>query len=611
MIRSKAIQTVEDWLSQLGLGKYREAFVQNDVDLRALPHVTEADLQELGVSLGHRKIILAAINELGQPRRDGLLPNSIHAEKSDPLVKAPTEPAADRRLLSVLFCDLVGSTALSARLDPEDMHELIRRYQDSVAGAVTRFGGYVAKYLGDGVLAYFGWPRAYEDHAERAIRAALEALAAVEDSRSPDDQQLKARIGIASGHVVVGDIDGSSANERGSIAGDTPNLAARLQAAAEPGQIVVADSTRRLAGQSFDIESLGVQDLKGFKSPISLFAVHGEREVESRFEAARASSLSKFVGRTSEIAMLLERWEFAKGGQGQAVFVSGEAGIGKSRLVDALEERLHDSQYELIRLQCSPYYVTSAFYPIIQRLSRFAGFSAADHPTMRADRLRTVIQRYGENPSEVGSTYAELLSLDVGDEFTPLDLPAQQRKELIVRTLANRVLLAAKISPVLFVVEDAHWIDPSTNEVLKEVVQRIHGAAVLVVVTHRPEWSADWATGLAQVTTLAIGRLTRQQIRELIESMLANVPDQLAERIAERTDGVPLFVEEMTRSILESGKAASVNVEIPDSLQGSLMARLDRLTAAAKEVAQIASVIGREFDRRPSFEDRPSRRPDN
>jgi class 3 adenylate cyclase/tetratricopeptide (TPR) repeat protein len=592
------MQTVEDWLSHLGLGKYVEVFVQNDVDLQALPHVTEADLQGLGVSLGHRKIILAAINELGQPKLDGLPPDSLRGEKSDPLVATPAEPAADRRLLSVLFCDLVGSTALSARLDPEDMHELTRRYQNSVAGAITRFGGYVAKYLGDGVLAYFGWPVAYEDHAERSIRSGLEALAAVEDIHSPDDQPLKARIGIASGHVVVGDIDGSSANERGSIAGDTPNLAARLQAAAAPGQIVVADSTRRLAGQSFEVESLGVQELKGFKSPIALFTVRGEREVESRFEAAHASSLSKFVGRSSEIGMLLDRWELAKGGQGQAVFLSGEAGIGKSRLVDALEERLHDSQHELIRLQCSPYHVTSAFYPVIQRLSRFAGFSAADDRTTRADKLRAVIQRYGENPQDVGSIYAELLSLELGDEFKPLDLPAQQRKELIIRTLANRVLLAANFAPVLLIVEDAHWIDPSTSEVLKEVVNRLHGAAALVVVTHRPEWSADWAAGLAQVTTLTIGRLTRQQIRELIESMLADVPDQLAERIAERTDGVPLFVEELTRSILESGKAASLNVEIPDSLQGSLMARLDRLTAAAKEVAQIASVIGREFDRR-------------
>jgi class 3 adenylate cyclase/tetratricopeptide (TPR) repeat protein len=592
------MQTIEDWLSQLGLSKYMEAFVQNDVDLRALPHITEADLQELGVSLGHRKIILAAINGLAQPGLDGPPLASSSLQDSAPLpTEVPQEPTADRRLLSVLFCDLVGSTALSARLDPEDMHELIRRYQDSVAGAITRFGGYVAKYLGDGVLAYFGWPMAYEDHAERSIRAGLEALAAVKAFQSPDGEQLKARIGIASGHVVVGDISGSSANERASIAGDTPNLAARLQSAAAPGQIVVADSTRRLAGQSFEIDSLGEQELKGFKSRVALFAVRGEREVESRFDAAHASVLSKFVGRTSEIGMLLERWELAKGGEGQAVFVSGEAGIGKSRLVDALEERLHDKQHELIRLQCSPYHATSAFYPIIQRLSRFAGFSPADDQTTRAEKFSTLLQRYGENPSEVGSIYAELLSLDVGDQFKPLDFSAQQRKELIVRTLANRLLLAAKMAPVLFVIEDAHWIDPSTSEVLKEVVSRMHGAALLVVVTHRPEWTADWATGLAHVTTLAIGRLTKQQIRQLIESMLANVPDQLADRIAERTDGVPLFVEELTRSILESGKAASLDVEIPDSLQGSLMARLDRLTAAAKEVAQIASVIGREFDR--------------
>jgi class 3 adenylate cyclase/tetratricopeptide (TPR) repeat protein len=592
------MQTIEDWLSQLGLGKYIESFVQNDVDFRALPHIREADLQALGVSLGHRKIILAAINGFAQPGLDGLPVASLPLGDSERQVtEIPQEPTADRRLLSVLFCDLVGSTALSAQLDPEDMHDLTRRYQDSVAGAITRFGGYVAKYLGDGVLAYFGWPMAYEDHAERSIRAGLEALAAVEAVQSPDGAQLKARIGIASGHVVVGDIAGSSANERGSIAGDTPNLAARLQGAAAPGQIVVADSTRRLAGQSFEIENLGSQELKGFNSPVALFAVRGEREVESRFDAAHPSALSKFVGRASEIGMLLERWELAKGGQGQAVFVSGEAGIGKSRLVDALEERLHGNKHELVRLQCSPYHATSAFYPIIERLSRFARFSPADDKTMRAKKFSSILARFGENPSDVGSIYAELLSLDLGDAFKPPDLSAQQRKELTVRTLANRLLLAAKVAPVLFVVEDAHWIDPSTSEVLKQVVSRMHGAEVLVVVTHRPEWSADWAIGLAQVTTLAIGRLTRQQIRELVESMVDNVPVQLADRIAERTDGVPLFVEELTRTILESGKAASLSVEIPDSLQGSLMARLDRLTPAAKEVAQVASVIGREFDR--------------
>ncbi|ULR45062.1 adenylate/guanylate cyclase domain-containing protein [Rhizobium sp. K102] len=504
------MQTIEDWLRQLGLGKYAEAFVKNDVDLRALPHIAESDLQELGVSLGHRKIILAAINGLAQSRPAEQPPASAASETTP-------EGAADRRLLSVLFCDLVGSTALSAQLDPEDMHELIRRYQDSVASAVTRFGGYVAKYLGDGVLAYFGWPMAYEDHAERSIRAGLEAMAAVDALQSANAQQLKARIGIASGHVVVGNTDGS-AKERASIAGDTPNLAARLQGAAAPGQIVVSDSTRRLAGQSFNIESLGEQDLKGFTTPITLFEVRGEREVDSRFEAAHASGLSKFVGRISEIGLLLERWELAKAGEGQAVFLSGEAGIGKSRLVEALEEHLRETQHELIRLQCSPYHATSAFYPIVERLSRVASFAPTDDRNTRVEKFRALVRRYGESPSEVGAIYAELLSLDLGDEFRPPDLSAHQRKELVVRTLVNRLLLAARIAPVLMVFEDAHWMDPSTGEVLRELVSRLHGTAALVVVTHRPEWSADWASGLAQATTLSIGRLTRPQMRELIES---------------------------------------------------------------------------------------------
>jgi len=579
------MQTIEDWLAQLGLGKYAAAFIENDVDLRALPHVAESDLRELGVSLGHRKIILAAINGLAQQPPDEQQPAPV-----------ATDAAADRRLLSVLFCDLVGSTALSEQLDPEDMHELIRRYQDSVAGAVTRFGGYVAKYLGDGVLAYFGWPMAYEDHAERAIRAGLEAITAVDALQSPNQRGLKARIGIASGHVVVGDTDGS-AKERGSIAGDTPNLAARLQGAAAPGQIVVSNSTRRLAGRSFEIASLGERTLRGFTSPIALFEVRGEREVDSRFEAAHSRKLSKFVGRASEIGLLLERWELAKAGQGQMVFLSGEAGIGKSRLVEAFEEHLRETEHELIRLQCSPYHATSAFYPIVERLSRVAMFTPADDRNTRVEKFRTLVSRYGERPSEVGAIYAELLSLDGGDEFKPLNLSAHQRKELLVRTLANRLLLATRIAPVLMVVEDAHWMDPSTIELLEELVGRLHGTAALVVVTHRPEWSADWASGLSQSTTLSIGRLTRQQMRELIGSMDCDISEQLAEMILERADGVPLFIEELTRTIIESGTSPSLNVEIPDSLQGSLMARLDHLAATAKEVAQIAAVIGREFDR--------------
>ena len=597
--------SIVDWLNGLGLGKYSETFTANDVDIRTLPELNSADLQELGVSLGHRKIMLAAIAALreGKPQE-----TEVETKQEPPAgaadrrpgtgtAEAAAEPGPDLRLLSVLFCDMVDSTSLSAQFNAEEMHDLISAYHDAVASAVTRFGGYVAKFLGDGVLAYFGWPMAYEDHAERAIRAGLAAIAGVENLKTPAGAPLQSRVGIASGRVVVGDLAGGGVLDRGQVAGETPNLAARLQGVAEPGQIVIADNTRRLAGHAFELEDLGTHELKGFQDRVPVFRVASERDVESRFDATRGEALSQFVGRNSEIGTLLDRWELAKSGQGQAVFVSGEVGIGKSRLLEALVERLQDEPHEPIRLQCSPYHATSALYPVIQRLTRVAGLAAGDDAAARAEKLERLLAQYGEDPANVGPVYAELLSLDLGDRFRLADLPSQQRKELTLHTLTNRAFLAAKRAPVLLVVEDAHWIDPSTSELLGEVVSRIHAAPIYVVVTHRPEWSAAWAQGHSHITNVAVGRLTKQQMRLLIESLLGSVSDQLVDRIAERTDGVPLFVEELTRSILESGTDAHENIEIPDSLQGSLMARLDRLPAPSKEVAQIASVIGREFDR--------------
>ncbi len=385
--------------------------------------------------------------------------------------------------------------------------------------------------------------------------------------------------------------------DRGQVAGETPNLAARLQGVAEPGQILIADNTRRLAGHAFEFEVLGARELKGFPDRVPLFRVASERDVESRFDATRGKSLSQFVGRNSEIGILLDRWELAKSGQGQAVFVSGEAGIGKSRLVEALTERMQDEPHESIRLQCSPYHATSALYPVILRLSRSVGLATDDDAATRAEKLDRLIAKYRESPGDVRPVYDELLSLDLGDRSKLADLSALQRKELTLRTLANRVFLAAKQAAVLLVVEDAHWIDPSTSELLRDIVLRIHASPIYVVMTHRPDWSADWAQDLSQVTTVAVGRLTSEQMRLFIQSILGPVSARLVERIAERTDGVPLFAEELTRSILESGTDANENIEIPDSLQGSLMARLDRLSGPSREVAQIASVIGREFDR--------------
>ncbi len=596
------MQSIEDWLNGLGLGRYTETFAANDVDFRALPHLNSADLRELGVSLGHRKIMLAAISELREvaPGETGIDP-----EQEQPIRLAGRQPepggaqlaGPDLRLLSVLFCDMVDSTGLSARFNAEEMHDLISVYHDTVASAVTRFGGYVAKFLGDGVLAYFGWPVAYEDHAERAIRAGLAAIAGVEGLKTPAGAALQSRVGIASGRVVVGDLAGGGVLDRGQVAGETPNLAARLQGIAGPGQLLIADNTRRLAGHAFELEGLGTLELKGFEHRVPAFRVESERDMESRFDAAHGEVLSQFVGRDSEIGILLERWELAKGGQGQAVFVSGEAGIGKSRLLEALIERLKDGPRELFRLQCSPYHAASALYPVIKRLTRAGGFAADDNDTVRAGKLESLLAQYGENPADAGPVYAWLLSLNPGNRSKLADLPAQQRKELILRTLANRAFLAAKRAPLLLVVEDAHWIDPSTNELIREIVFRMHAAPIYVLVTHRPEWSADWAQGHSHVTTVSVARLTKQQMRLLIQSMLGTVSERLVERIAKRTDGVPLFVEELSRSILESGAGAHENVEIPDSLQGSLMARLDRLPASSKEVAQIASVIGREFDR--------------
>jgi class 3 adenylate cyclase/tetratricopeptide (TPR) repeat protein len=592
------MSSIEDWLNGVGLGKYCKVFTENDVDLRALPHLNSDDLQALGVSLGHRKIMLAAIAAL----RASEVPKV--GEKPDPMIsgdgRRPTTSAElgpELRLISVLFCDMVESTDMSARFNAEDMHDLITLYQEGVANSIEQFGGYVAKFMGDGVLAYFGWPEAYEDHAERAIRAGLKAVERVSSLKTPAGAPLRSRVGIASGRVVVGDLVGGGVLDRGQVAGETPNLAARLQSIADPGEILIADNTRRMAGNAFEIQALGARDLKGFPLPILSFRVVREHDFDSRFDAMRGKSLSQFVGRNSEIGILLDRWELAKSSQGQAVFVGGEAGIGKSRLLEALIERVSSESQELIRLQCSPYHTTSAFYPVIQRLTRAFGLAGGHTEATRVERFERLLAQYGENPADVGPVYAELLTLSLEGRYKLPDLPAQQRKELMLRTLADRIFLAANKAPVLLVVEDAHWIDPSTSELLRDIVLRFHRAPIYLLVTHRPEWSADWAQGHSQVTSVAVGRLTNQQMRVFIRSLLGDVSDRLVERIVDRTDGVPLFVEELTRSIVEGGIGVPENVDIPDSLQGLLLERLDRLPGSSKEVAQIASVIGREFDK--------------
>ncbi|WP_083636554.1 adenylate/guanylate cyclase domain-containing protein [Bradyrhizobium sp. AS23.2] len=511
----------------------------------------------------------------------------------------PPERPPERRLLSVLFCDLVESTELSRRLDPEDLREVLRSYQDRVSGAVTRYGGYVARYLGDGVMAYFGWPCAYEDHGERAVRAGIEALAAVRLLRTKD-VELNARVGIATGRVVVGDLFAGSVREEGAVAGETPNLAARLQAIAQPNQLVVAEATRRLIGDAFVVEDLGEKPLKGFGTGTRVHLVKSEREVESRFHAAHAGELSPFVGRVHELALLVERWELARAGEGQAILLSGDAGIGKSRLVQAFTEKLGATPpHVVLRFQCSPYHTHSTLFPIVQNLGRAADFRPGDSNQQRLDKLEHMLADVGADIRTVAPVYAELLSLDCHDRYGKIDLTPQQRKSLTLQTLVDRFLQRAARSPVLIIVEDAHWIDPTTTELLDALMAPINRAPIMLLVTHRPSWTCEWPSLYGHVLQLSLGPLAKPQIADMVRHIAgATASARVIDEIVGRTDGIPLFIEELARSLVErKAGAGEFEVGLPTTLQGSLMARLDRCQPTAKETAQIASVIGREFSR--------------
>jgi predicted ATPase/class 3 adenylate cyclase len=587
---------VHTWLRALGLEQYSDAFAASDIDMRVLPHLTEADLRELGLSLGHRKFLMAAVAEsFGTASRPARITATAAKHQPVPHI-ASSERPPERRLLSVLFCDLVGSTELSRRLDPEDLREVLRCYQDRVAETVIRYGGYVARYMGDGIMAYFGWPCAYEDQGERAVRAGLEALAAVQVLRARDTE-LKARVGIATGQVVVGDLIAGSVREEAAVAGETPNLAARLQAIAQPNQLVIAESTRQLIGDAFVIENLGEIALKGFGTGTSVHLVKSEREVESRFHAAHARELSPFVGRVHELALLVERWKLARGAKGQAILLSGDAGIGKSRLVQVFTETLGSTPHEIIRLQCSPYHSNSALFPIVQNLSRTAAFRPEDQNEQRLNKLERMLADLGFDASTVAPVYAELLSLDYHDRYGELELPPQQRKSLILQTLVEHFVHRAGRVTLLLIVEDAHWIDPTTTELLDALLAPINRAPVMLLVTHRPSWKFEWPRAYGHVLPLSIGALAQPLVADMVRNIVGlSANARLVNEIIDRCDGIPLFIEEMARFLAErEAHECEIKMVLPATLQGSLLARLDRCEPVARETAQIASVIGREF----------------
>jgi class 3 adenylate cyclase/predicted ATPase len=586
------------WLRSLGLERYEAIFRENEISDRVLPSLTAEDLKELGVTaLGHRRILLDAIAAL---RADA----SGKAPSAD-VATAPSispEDRAERRQVTVMFSDLVGSTALSARMDPEDLREVISAYQKCVTETVQRFGGFVAKYMGDGVLVYLGYPHAHEDDAERAVRAGLELVAAV--SALKTHAPLQTRVGIATGLVVVGDLIGSGASQEQAIVGETPNLAARLQGVAEPNSVVIAESTRKLLGNLFEIEDIGAQDLKGISGRVQAWAALRPSLVESRFDALHASGVTELVGREEELELLLRRWSKAKTGEGQVVLLSGEAGIGKSRLTAALLERLASERHTRLRYFCSPQHTDSAFYPIIRQMERAAGFTHADDAQEKLDKLAAVLALTSTSNQDA-ALFAEMLSLPNGGRYPTLDLTPQQRRQRTLEALHAQVEVFAREGPVLMIVEDAHWCDPTSLEAFGRAVDRIANLSVLLLITYRPEFEPPWI-GQPHVTALTINRLARREIEAMIDRIAGNkpMPTNIRQEIIERTDGIPLFVEEITSAVLEAGSQGagermvaaipSAAIAVPATLHASLMARLDRL-GSAKEIAQIGAAIGREF----------------
>jgi class 3 adenylate cyclase/predicted ATPase len=579
------------WLRGLGLERYEAAFRENEIDETVLLSLTAEDLKDLGVGIiGHRRKLLDAITAL---RAD--------ANAKVPLRDDLSKDAAERRQVSVLFSDLVGSTALSARMDPEDLREVISAYQRCVAEIVRRFGGFVAKYMGDGVLVYFGYPQAHEDDAERAVRAGLELIAAVAGLKTR--ASLQTRVGIATGLVVVGDLIGSGdAQERG-IVGETPNLAARLQGIAEPN-MVIAEGTRRLLGNLFELQDLGARDLKGIAGPARAWAALRASSVEGRFEALHGAGVTALVGREEESELLLRRWLRATGAEGQVVLLSGEAGIGKSRLTAALLERLAAEPHTRLRYFCSPQHTDSALYPIIGQMERAARLAHDDTLQAKLDKLDALLELTSTS-IEDAALLAEMLSLSNDGRYPVRALDPQQRRQRTLEALIAQIESLTRQNPVLMIFEDAHWTDPTSLEVFSRVVDRIPTLRALLIVTFRPEFEPPWI-GEPHVTALTINRLTEREIGAMIDRVAGNklLPVNIRQDIIERTDGIPLFVEEMTKAVLEAeseGEARrtaaavpSPALAVPASLQASLMSRLDRL-GFAKEVAQIGAAIGREF----------------
>jgi predicted ATPase/class 3 adenylate cyclase len=587
---------ISEWLASIGLADYAQRFGENAIDLSVVRDLTEQDLKDLGVLLGHRRKMLRAIAEL-----KGEIPSA-----SQTGARPTPRDGAERRQLTVMFCDLVGSSALSARLDPEDLRTVIGAYHTCIAEIIARNQGVIARYMGDGALAYFGYPQAHEDDAEQATRAGLALVDAVANLQTDISAELQVRVGIATGMVVVGDLTGEGAAREQAVIGETPNLAARLQAFAKPGTVLISESTHRLIDGQFECRNLGPVVLKGWTEPLLAWQVLGTSEAESRFEAQHKTRLTALIGREEEIELLLRRWQHVKRGEGCVVLLSGEPGIGKSHIALALQERLRAEPQTTVRHFCSAHHTNSALYPFIRQLERAARFERSNTSAEKFAKLEAVLVRSGADANQVVPPLANLLSLPPDDRYRVPELSPQKRKEMTLAALLAQLSGLAARQPVFVIFEDIHWADPTSLELLTVTLEQIPRLRVLLLITARPEFTPPWP-GHAHVTTLSLTRLNRRNGAALIERVTAGktLPEEVMNQILARTDGVPLFVEELTKTVLETGLLQErddhyvlnrplPSMAIPTTLHASLMARLDRL-APVREVAQIGAVVGREF----------------
>lgn len=574
---------IREWLTGLGLAQYADAFEENEISVELLGELDQDLLKEVGIkTLGHRLKILKAVKGLDA------------AKEAPPAANGPGAATEERRQLTIQFCDLVGSTQISSRMDPEDYRELMRVYQETASNVILKYGGYVAQYLGDGLMTFFGYPLAQEDAAERAVRSGLEIVAEVK-ARSPFiGEEMKVRIGIATGTVVVGDIVGQRVFQTSAASGETTNLAARLQGVAGENMVVISGDTKRLLRSSFNMASLGEQTLKGISQPVNAWHV-----IEEKVQTSVEGAGPRFVGREAELASMLAAWESAKAGQGQITLLEGEAGIGKSRLLQEYNWRTAGDDHFSLTFQCSSFFSETAFHPLRRHLEHEAKMEPGDSAEMRLDKLIDTLARVsGEDVAlNSGALFASVLSLPL-DRFPPMQLSAGLQKQKTIEAMIAQIKALSSKRPVQIRFEDAHWIDPTSLDAVSLFVESFTDLPVHMIITHRPEFDAPWADNKA-IETLKLKRLSGDDVLEIIAttSGLETLPADMRRQLAERTDGIPLFAQELARSVAE-GRAAGTDdrqAAVPATLQDSLMARLDRL-GSAREAAQLASVIGREFE---------------